>query len=107
MERIKDISKLKLWQGSVLIKIHLKKSKILAPEAKATPQPMIDYAEIVSLSEDIKDLKVGDILLDFRTTEGFDWNGDKYAVVPRMNVKVAVDRDNFKFGTKLDKQILN
>ena len=106
MERIKDISKMKLQLGSVLIKIKLKGGVIMAPEGN-TPKPMVDFAEIVALSEDIKDLVIGDIILDFRTTEGFDWKNDKYAVVPRMNVKVAVDKENFDFGIRLDKRKLN
>jgi hypothetical protein len=106
MERIKDISKMKLQLGSVLIKIKLKGGVILAPEGN-TPKPMVDYAEVVALSKDITDLSIGDIVLDFRTAEGFDWKNDKYAVIPRMNVKVAVDKEDFDFGIKVDKRKLN
>lgn len=106
MKRIKDISGLRLGMCSVLLKITFKESKISAP-GRDIPQPLVDYAEVVSVSSDISDLKVGDIVLDFKAAEGFEYKGDKYAVVSRMNVKMAVDRDNFTFGKKLDGKLMN
>jgi hypothetical protein len=106
MERIKDISKLRMYTGSVLIKIKMKQNKIVAPEGN-TPQSMVEYAEVIAIHPDVKDLEVGDIVLDFRTSEAFDYCGDKYSVVPRNNVKVAVSPDNFDPGKKVDKRILN
>ena len=103
MERIKKINELKMYQGSVLIKIHLKESLIVSPTEDNTLKPLVNYAEVIAKTEDIKDLEVGDIILDFRTTEGFTWKDDKYSVVPRMNIKLAVSRSNFKLGTKIDK----
>jgi len=96
MERIKDISKMKLQLGSVLMKIHMKNSRIIAPDKKnSSNSPLVDYATVIAMSKEITDLEVGDIVLDFRTTEGFPWRGEQYAVLPRMSIKVAVSPEDF------------
>lgn len=100
MDRVIDVSKIKMYQGSVLIHLKMKETKLIAPKGKA-PQPMVEYAEVVSLSKDITDLEVGDIVLDFKSSEVFEWRNEKYAIVPRMFVKVAVSADNFIPGTKV------
>jgi hypothetical protein len=92
MERVKDLSKLKLCLGSVLIKIHMKDSKILSTTTNNSA--LADYAEVTAISADITDLNIGDIVLDFRSNEGFKWNNEHYALIPRMNIKIASDKDN-------------
>jgi hypothetical protein len=98
MNRIKDVSKIKLALGYVLVKIYMKQSLIMTPDLKDKGGPQVDYAEVVAVAKDQVDINVGDIVLDFRTTEGFKWQDDDYALVPRQGIKVATSRDNFDYG---------
>jgi len=100
MERVKNISKIKLSSGYVLLKLHIKESLILSPDKKDLGGPQINYAEVVATGTTIEDLHEGDVVLDFKSTEGFKWRGDQYALTPRMNIKFAIERDNFIFTTR-------
>jgi len=106
MERIDDISKLRLQSGSVLIKLTLKSGKIVAPSGNDS-KSMVDHAEIIAVAEDVKDLFVGDIVLDFGSAQVFDWRKNKYAIIHSINIRIAVGKDNFYFGTKVDKKLMN
>lgn len=107
MERVKDVTKIRMFQGSVMIKIVLKNQKIVAPD-KSRVDNVTDYAEIIMVSPDVTDLQVGDIVLDFRTSEAFDWRGDKYAIIPRMSIKIAVPKEEFiNTKKKVDTKKLN
>lgn len=102
MERVRDVTKIRMFQGSVMIKIVLKNQKIIAPD-KSRVDNLTDYAEIIKVSPDVTDLKEGDIVLDFRTSEAFDWRGDKYAIIPRMSIKIALPREEFEFPVVKEK----
>jgi hypothetical protein len=107
MERVQDVTKIRMFQGSVMIKIVLKNQKIVAPD-KSRVDNVTDYAEIIMISPDVTDLQVGDIVLDFRTSEAFDWRGDKYAIIPRMSIKIAVPKEEFiNTKKKVDTKKLN
>ena len=107
MERVQDVTKIRMFQGSVMIKIVLKNQKIVAPD-KSRVDNVTDYAEIIMISPDVTDLQVGDIVLDFRTSEAFDWKGDKYAIIPRMSIKIAVPKEEFiNTKKKVDTKKLN
>jgi len=99
MNRVKDVTKIRMYQGSVMIKIKLNNQKIIAPDGSSVTN-VTDYAEIVAVSPDVTDLQVGDVVLDFRTNEAFDWHDEKYAIIPRMNIKVAVPVEEFDFTIK-------
>jgi archaellum component FlaF (FlaF/FlaG flagellin family) len=101
MERVKDISKLKLGVGWVLMKIHVKSTLIVTPENNGSNNVNVDYAEVIAVATDIKDLEVGDIILDFHNTKGFEYKGDQYALIPRMSIKIAVAVDNFLHKKKV------
>jgi len=111
MDRIEDLTKIKLPQGWVLIKIHLKESLIVTPDSKEKSGPQVDYADVIVVARDIEDVLPGDVVLDFRSTEGFVWRKEQYALVPRMNIKVAVERSNFNFdgilGRKTKRNLTN
>ncbi len=111
MNRIEDLTKVKLAQGWVLIRIHLKESRIITPDSKEKSGPQVDYADAIAVAKDIEDIIPGDIVLDFRTTEGFEYHGEQYALVPRMSVKVVVERSNFNFdgipGRKAKRNLTN
>jgi hypothetical protein len=97
MERVKDISKIKVSAGYVLIKIKVKDSLIVTPDSKQKGGPQVDYAEVITYGRDIEDVNIGDIVIDFSTTQGFNYNGEQYGLVPRMGIKFLVERDNFNF----------
>ena len=111
MDRIKDISRVRLPLGWVLIKIHLKDSKIITLDSKEKSGPQVDYADIIIVAKDIEDILPGDVVLDFRATEGFKWKEEQYTLVPRMNIKVVVERSNFNFdgifGRKTKRNLTN
>jgi len=96
MERIKDVTKIRLYQGSVLMKVILKNQKIIAPDGNSVSN-VTDHGVIIAKAPDVKDLEIGDIVLDFRATDAFEWRRDKYAIIPRMNIKVAVPEDQIDF----------
>lgn len=100
MERVKNISKIKVSSGYVLLQVHIKESLILTPDNKNVAGPQVDYAEVMVIGSNVEDLQVGDIVLDFKSTEGFKWGTGQFALVPRMNIKFAVERDNFTFKIK-------
>jgi len=100
MHRIKDITKVKMNKGNVLIQIHQKTSKIILTDADGDNSPTVDYAEVVSVAEDIDDLKKGDIILEFKTVYGFQWEEGDYAVVHRLSIGMAVNKPNFDFKKK-------
>jgi hypothetical protein len=97
VNRIKDISEVKLTPGYVLIKIKLRDTLIVAPDSKEKGGPMVDYADVITIGKDVDGISKGDVVLDFRTTEAFTWEGEQYAIVPRMNIKFSVERSNFNF----------
>ena len=102
MERIKKIEEIKLSTGYVLLKIKLRSSVIITPESGNGPQ--VDYAEVISVGPIMPDsilvanANPGDIVLDFKSAETFTWHSEKYAIVPRMNIRFLIDPSNFTHG---------
>lgn len=104
MDRVKDISKVRIAPGYVLIKIKIKKSLIVAPDSNQKGGPLVDYADVIAIGREVTDILPGDVVLDFRTTEGFEWQKEQYAIVPRMIIKFSVERDNFNFDGVLGRK---
>jgi len=100
MERVKDISKLKLSAGYVLIKLNFKNSPILAPGSMSKNNEQLSHAEVVAYGATVEDLTIGDIVLDFTSKEGFEWEGDKYTIIARMNIRIVTSKSNFDNGKK-------
>jgi len=95
MERVKKIEDAIIPTGHVLIKIYDKpKNQILLPDG-TDKSSTADYAEVVQLGNGVEDLEKGDIVLHFHTNEGFQNNGNFYALVARHNIKFAIKPDNF------------
>ena len=84
--------------GNVLIKVHPKESNIILPNQENLDKPYIDYAEVVAVSEDITDLKKGDVIMEFKTVMGFEWETGQYAVVHRLAINMAITKLNFSKG---------
>jgi len=96
MHRIKSVEKIKMNPGNVLIKIHFRDSKIIIPNKSVDYDgPAIDYAEVVAVSSDITDLKKGDIILEFKTVYGFEYESDYYAIVHRLALNMVIGTTNF------------
>lgn len=94
---------MKLNPGNVLLKIHRKKRNIILPDEDINVNSesiASDYAEIVAVGPDIKDLKPGDIVLDFGSVKGFEYNDEFYGVALRLMLTLAVDKDNFDLKRK-------
>jgi len=100
MERIKDITKMKILSERAIIRLKEKNSAILLLDEKRGDG--VEYAEIVAFHKSIEDLEVGDIVLDFGKIEVFEWKKEKYSVVPRHQMRVVVSRDNFTFTNTVD-----
>lgn len=100
MHRIKDVSKIKMNEGNILIRIYKKESTIILPDSDKNEIPAVDYAEVVAVGEKIEGLKIGDVILEFKTVYGFEWKGDNYAVVHRLSIGIAVSKSNFDFKKK-------
>jgi len=100
MQRVTDISKIIVPGGHVLIRIHKKpESRVLLPDgADLSSDSNTDYAEVVQVSEDVTNLKPGDIVLDFHTQEAFKWDDQLMALVFRNNIKLAIDKKYFNFN---------
>jgi hypothetical protein len=103
MERIKKINKITISTGYVLLKIKIKPSAIITPDNKSGG-PQVDYAEVVSFGPTVDDVEAGDIVLDFRSAETFEWQKEKYAIVPRMNIRFLIKPSNFDHGRKAGAQ---
>ena len=95
MDRVKDISKIKLNKGYVLLRLVMKNSNILTPLTITDGGPQLKYAEVVSFSDDIEGLNIGDIVLDFGSSKVFEWQKNKYCIVPRMMLKFVIEKNNF------------
>lgn len=100
MDRVKDITKLKLGSDKLILKIVEKKSAILMPEGHKGDAT--SYATVIHVGTDVSDLKVGDIALVFESNSVFTWKEEKYAIVSRYQIAVAIEADNFLAHKTLD-----
>lgn len=95
MHRIKDVTKIKMNNGNVLIKVYKKESNIILTGSDKNSSSNVDHAEVVSTAEDVTDLKKGDIILEFKTVYGFEWEEGNYAIVHRLSIGMAITKTNF------------
>jgi len=102
MERIKDITKVILPKGHVLLKMHMKEKSqiILADTVTDRNRYDVSYGEIISKASNIEYYDVGDIVMDFGPSEGFKWNDDQYCLVLDLVLGMVVKPDNFDFKMK-------
>ncbi len=99
MDRIKDITKLRLFKGGVLVKIHDKKKRLIhtidedTKVSKATSN--FSHGEVVAKAENVDWVEIGDIILDFGSAEIFKWHEDQYCIILDMTINIVVTPDNF------------
>lgn len=101
MNRIKDISKVGIGDGFVLLKVYPKKSVIITPDAldkKNKNMPQMDYAEVVAVGPNCGSIKTGDIVISFNSggSEAYKWQEEMYWFVPRIQIKFYVESNNFE-----------
>ena len=107
MERIKDITKIKLNEFEVLMQVHQQKTKsglITSVDKKGLGKDaVLAYGEILAVGEKVMDLLPGDIIVKTRegNANGFEVDKKEYAIVPRHQVLIAVEKSNFDASTEI------
>ena len=99
MDRIKDIKKLRLFKGGVLVKIHEKAKRLIQTldEDPSVSKDDINFShgEVIAKADNVDWIDVGDIILDFGSAQVFHWNEEKYTIVLDMTINIIVKPDNF------------
>jgi len=100
MDRIKDITKLKLFKGGLLLELHEKKKRLIQTidESNTTygkDDINFSHAEVIAVADNVDWIKIGDIILDFGSAEVFAWHDKKYCIVLDMTVNILTDKSNF------------
>jgi len=104
MDRIKDITKLILFKGAVLVKIHDKATKLIhtLDEKKRASKDSSNFShgEVVAKADNVEWLEIGDIVLDFGSAEVFKWRDEKYCIVLDMTINIITKPENFDVKVK-------
>jgi len=102
MENVKDIKKVILPKGKVLLKVVEKKSKIVSPHTMKEENPLFSHYEVVLVNEVTNiDLEPGDIVVaasGIGSGGGFMIGEEMYIIVNGFNIDAVVKPDNFKFN---------
>jgi hypothetical protein len=95
MDRIKDITKIKLPDDALLMEV-VKKDKGIILIGKEN-EIDYDYLVIIGKGKIVDDYNIGDIVLRtvLSSVEGLEIKGKAYAICRRHAVKIAVDPYNF------------
>lgn len=95
MYRIKDGTKVILENDQVICQVKEKSSSIITPES--TQGVKFDYLIIVAVGKEVKNYKVGDIVLDIldQGVHGFKTDGKGYIKLRKHAILIAVDPENF------------
>ncbi len=104
-DAIKDITKIKLNKGNVLVKVYEKQSNILIvkdlEEAAVPSEETLDYVEVKVVGPEVEDLEVGDIILDFSNGLGMMIGDQAYLIIHRLSINLAVTADNIDLENNL------
>lgn len=98
MDKIRELSKVILPDGMVLAEVKIPKRFIIAPDGAEEKD---SYSVIIAVHPNIKDLKVGDIVVKYGgNLYGYTLNAGtdkekKLALMNRGNINVAVKPENF------------
>lgn len=100
MDRIKDIKKLKLFKGGILLELHEKKKRLIhtLDETNTTygkDDINFSHAEVIAVADNVTWIELGDIILDFGSAEVFAWNDKKYCIVLDMTINILTPKSNF------------
>jgi len=98
MEKIKDVTKVVIPDGSVFVEICHPKRVILTPDGTSDQD---SYLKVLVVGKQIDDIEVGDICVKcgmgiyvYVANEGKS-NEKRYAVVYRSSMNIVVKADNF------------
>ena len=99
MDRIKDITKLRLFKGAVLLELYEKKKRLIKTldESSSFGKDDVNFShgEVIAKAENVTWLELGDVILDFGTAEVFKWHDKKYCIVLDMTINIITKPDNF------------
>ena len=100
MDKVKDLSKIKIGKGKALLKVVKKESKIITPDNNSS-DPLFSHYEVIKLNKvDNIEVSVGDLVVaasGVGSQGGFIHNGDVYIIVNGFNMDAVTAPDNFKF----------
>lgn len=109
MEKIRDISKVILPEGHMIIEMREpKKSVIITPDGSESPDA---YAVVIVVHDSVKDIQPGDILIKISgkfygwPVKQSDGSEKQYGLIHRGGVQVAVHPDNFIDPDELAKKV--
>jgi len=92
MNRIKDLSKLKLKKNDVLLEGFKKESLIIKPGEEST----FDYSRILQVGEDVDEFKVGDYVIAISLKVNAFKVGNRYiSIVGKHGIDFAISPENF------------
>ena len=98
MERIKDISKIKLNPGDVILSFRRgENSKIILTGKSKTEAGSTYFAVVEVIGSDVTKAEVGDIVLrpDVRKIIGWTRDDVEYGILPQHALEVIISPDNF------------
>lgn len=97
MDRVKDVSKIKVRSDMLLVEIFEKpKSLILTPDTVNEKGVSWDYSIVIAKGSKIEDVEIGDVILSY--TGGahvFEVRDKSYSQLMRHLCDVIVSADNF------------
>lgn len=98
MEKIKDVTKIIIPEGSVLVEVIHPKRVILTPDGT---EDQDSYLKVLVVGKSVNDIEVGDICVKstsgiyvYSANEGKS-NEKRYAVIYRSSMSIVVKPDNF------------
>jgi hypothetical protein len=103
MEKIKDLTRVILPEGTVLTEIKKLKRYIVTPDGNKDED---SYGIIITVHPSVKDLSAGDIVIKYGGslygyTIGESTGERAFAIMHRGNINIAVTPDNFIDPDKL------
>jgi hypothetical protein len=108
MERIKDLSKITIQEGSCLVEVVKPKRVILMPDGTDDQDA---YMKVLKVGSAVTDVEVGDICLKYSggiyiyvANEG-KTNQKDYAILYRSGMTIIVKPDNFTDSDKVVSKI--
>lgn len=97
MDKVKDLSKVRMPAGKVLVKVVEKKS-IVITTAKDDNMSNFSHYVIINANE-VDWLKDGDIVVaaeGINNQGGFEISGEIYMVINNFNITAVTNKENFK-----------
>jgi co-chaperonin GroES (HSP10) len=100
LNKVRDITKMGLKPGHVLIEVvEQEKSTLILPSGVKGNS---DLWKVLVVGEQVKTVKVGDIVLELTGAVSMYQKGDKkYMVTDSYNISLYINPDNYEYGEVL------